>query len=140
MRSAAILVSLTLLSAGCGGRPVGLVSGKVTLDGQPLANATVNFQPSGSALNAGVGSYGRTDAKGEYTLNLIDGSGSGAIIGPHRVMIRAISDAKTAPGKDPEKASPDRVPPQYNLQTTLTFEVKSGNNVADWGLHTRAKP
>jgi hypothetical protein len=140
MRSAAILLSLSLLSTGCGGRPVGLVSGKVTLDGQPLANATVNFQPSGDTLNPGVGSYGRTDAKGEYSLNLIDGTGPGAMIGTHRVMIRAIGEVKAAPNKDPEKASPDRVPPQYNLKTTLTFEVKAGNNVADWGLHTKAKP
>src|SRR5262245_61954234 len=119
MRSPLLLLGLSVLTAGCG-RQVATVSGKVTLDGKPLANARVNFQPSsGDAVNPGVGSYGQTDANGEYSLNLIDGTGPGAVVGTHRVMIRAVGGGQAAaPGKDPEKASPDRVPLRYNLQST----------------------
>src|SRR5262249_56672436 len=104
-------------------------------------NARVNFQPSsGDAVNPGVGSYGQTDANGEYSLNLIDGTGPGAVVGTHRVMIRAVGGGQAAaPGKDSEKASPDRVPLRYNLQSTLTYEVKAGGHVAGWELETTHK-
>ena len=41
-------------------------------------------------------------------------------------------DDKTPAGKD-------RVPPEYNLNSTLTFEVKPGHNTADFPLVTKKK-
>ena len=38
-----------------------------------------------------------------------------------------------------EPAGKDRVPPEYNINTTLTFEVKPGHNTADWPLVTKKK-
>ena len=54
-----------LMATGCGG--YASVSGQVLLDGKPLANATVSFQPE-----KGRASYGRTDAQGNYRLSYTD--------------------------------------------------------------------
>jgi hypothetical protein len=129
-----------LLAAGCGGSGpnVAPVTGRITLDGKPLANATVNFQPiaSGNNINPGSGSYGKTDADGRYTLRLVDRDREGAVVGNHRVEISALSRPQNV-DNDRERAPPNLVPPQYNRNTTLTFEVRPGENVADWPLKSK---
>jgi hypothetical protein len=139
MRRLPVFVGLAVLALGCGdGRRFGTVSGKVTLDGAPLADARVNFQPIGDARNTGIGSFGKTDADGQYTLTLIDEKAQGAIVGKHRVMIRAITSTPD-PARDDERPSPDRVPPEYNLKSTLTFDVQPGANTANWELFSKKK-
>lgn len=81
---------LVLVSSGCGSKPnVVAVSGVVLLDGQPLVGASVNTQPitSSSGENPGSGSFGKTDAEGHYTLELVDPPMAGACIGEHRITI-----------------------------------------------------
>ncbi len=132
-----------VLFLGCSDAPkTGLVSGTVHLDGKPLANALVSFQPVGSQLNPGPGSTGRTNEKGEYSLQVI-GGGRGAIVGKHRVEISClVDDGKTNPGDDRPSPRRDRVPPKYNLNSELTFDVKSGENTADFKelTSTEGKP
>jgi hypothetical protein len=129
---------LACVALGCGGgRDLGTVSGKVTLDNQPLADARVNFQPISEARNAGVGSFGRTDANGEYSLTLIDQTAQGAIVGKHRVMIRAVTAGQGNRADDRAPAGKDRVPPEYNINSTLTFVVQPGDNTANWDLQTK---
>lgn len=85
------LVLLLGLVLGCGakGPAVVPVSGRVTLDGAPLVGATLSFQPvtDKSGASAAVGSYGKTDAEGKYSLRLIEPDQAGAIIGKHTVTI-----------------------------------------------------
>jgi hypothetical protein len=125
---------------GCGGSEKFVpVSGKVTLDGKPLAHATVSFQPfakSGS-IEAGEGSTGRTDDKGEFTLSSSTGK-KGALVGKHRVSISALNpqvgehDTRPPRGGWPRA---DKVPARYNAKSELTFEVPSGGtNKADFDL------
>src|SRR4051812_39027407 len=75
-----------LLSAvvGCskGGPQIAPVHGRVTLDGQPLVNADIEFQPEGAQR----ASKGRTDADGRYELAYKRGQ-MGAIVGPQTVRI-----------------------------------------------------
>src|SRR5262249_34965527 len=90
MRYRLALLALALPAVGCGGGPkVAPVSGRVTLDGQPLAGASVNFQPlsDGNNLNPGPGSYGKTDADGRYSLRVVVDDRPGAFVGKHRVEI-----------------------------------------------------
>src|SRR2546423_891968 len=106
--------ALSLL-AGCGSTAkVAPVSGAVTLDGKPLANAHLVFQPeaTGGKTNIGVGSYGDTDAGGKYTLRLQDTDQPGAVVGKHRVEI----DIKVqADDRDPKLRPPTkRLPAKYN--------------------------
>jgi len=124
-----LLVALPLI-CGCGaGIKVAPVSGVVTLDGKPLANAHVVFQPETSAgkTNVGVGSYGDTDASGKYTLKTADNDQPGAVVGKHRVEIdlrQAESDDRDPKTRPPAKT----LPTKYNRQSELQFEVKAGGS------------
>ena len=115
---------LSIPVAGCGKSDMpalGQVSGTVTLDSQPLAAATVYFQPE-----VGKQSQGRTDAEGRYELNYLRET-MGAVVGPHTVSILTAS----------ELAPEERLPPRYNFQTTLTAEVTPGANTIDFPLETQ---
>jgi len=112
------LFSLVVLS-GCGGsRNVGQVTGKVTLDGQPLPDALVTFSPTQEGGSSGLG---KTDSTGAYSLTYSAGV-SGAEIGENRVTISTLTQGK------------EKVPMEYNTQTKLKAEVKAGPNTFDWDL------
>jgi hypothetical protein len=143
MRSALRLAAaLALAAAGCGspGKAVAPVSGRVTLDGKPLANATVTFQPiaEGKDVNPGPGSYGKTDADGRYALRVVGEELEGAYVGRHRVEVQAFARERADPNSDTERAPPSLVPRKYNFESTLTFEVKPGGSTdANFELMTK---
>jgi len=120
---------------GCGDSKVASVSGTVKLDGEPLPNAVVIFQPLGDGeMNPGVGSIGRTNDRGEYRLCLISG-GQGAVRGTHRVEISCpVDDGQNCPDEDRATKPPNKVPDRYNAESKMTFEVKRGENKADFDL------
>jgi len=136
MRGTFTLLAIALpLAAGCSSGAIAPVSGRVTMNGQPLANVHVSFQPiaSGSDHNPGGGSYAFTDVDGRFTLRLVDGDTPGAVVGKHRVEItpRNTDDDADRRGKGAPKGVPDR----YNRNTELTFEVKrGGTDNADFPL------
>jgi hypothetical protein len=114
---------LVLVSAGCGSkdRPaLGQVHGRVTLDGKPLAHAGVVFQPESGVRE----SSGATNAKGEYILKYIRNDLGGAV-GKNIVRI------STMRNYDPDT---EIVPENYNKNTTLTAEVKPGDNEINFDL------
>lgn len=122
-----LLVGLVACAAaGCGSN-VAPVAGKVTLDGAPLVGAVVVFQPDTEAVHPGPGSSGLTDDQGRYSLQLMNGSGTGAIIGKHKVTITAYEGDDTVPssGSNAVFRKP-LLPPEYNANSTLTFEVLPG--------------
>ena len=131
---------LALLAAGCGGDKVAPVSGRVTLDGKPLADAHVGFQPmaEGGKMDAGGGSYAITDADGKYTLRLVESDRAGAVVGKHRVEIniRGQDDDTDRRGKGIPRPV---VPPRYNRDSELTRDVPSGGAVFDFDLTSGAK-
>ena len=137
MRSYSRLVFGVVLAStfGCGESKVASVSGTVKLDGEPLANAVVIFQPVGDGkTNPGVGSIGRTNDRGEYRLCLIGGS-NGAVRGTHRVEISCpIDDGQNCPDEDRATKPPNKVPNRYNAASKMIYEVKSGANKADFDL------
>src|SRR5262245_37730671 len=138
MNPRAALLLLPLLAAGCGPPGLAQVSGRVTLDGRPLPNAGVNFQPVAKAgkVEAGPGSYGKTDADGRYTLRVVGDDRPGAQVGPHRVEITAFAGT-AADDVDARKAPTSLVPARYNRETELTFQVKSGPNEANFELTSK---
>lgn len=80
-----ISVGLAALLVGCQRGPtVAPVSGVVTHQGAPLANAHVTFTPVEGANPAS----GFTDARGRFTLQTFSNN-DGALIGKHRVSIIA---------------------------------------------------
>ena len=103
MRAAVLVALLAAVSAagGCGSRVRGMpdlaaVSGRVMLDGRPLANVAVIF----SSEN-GHSSLGITDEQGRYSLKFIGNHGGAEIV-----------------------------------KTTLTADVKPGNNTINFDLTT----
>jgi hypothetical protein len=133
--------SLCLLSwivvAGCGGDDaydLAPVSGRVTLNGAPLAGAQVGLQPIGGGENPGPGSTGITDADGAYHMATIHGD-SGAVVGKHRVQVWS-NPSREAPASDvDEKPREERVPKRYNHLSELSLDVPAGGtDSADFEL------
>lgn len=120
--------------AGCGEkREAATVSGTVKVAGKPLEGIRVSFEPVGRGL--GQGSAGVTDAAGKFTLKFVDNDRPGALIGKHRVTFFDLKS--TPPGESPDAgnlpAVKSRLPARY-LTETLEYEVKAGDNQADFDL------
>jgi hypothetical protein len=119
---------LLTVFAGCGqnGADVAPVSGRVTLDGRPLASADVAFQPDGAQR----ASSGRTDADGRYQLMFKRGQ-PGALVGEHTVRISISRELVR---------NPPHIPARYDTQSELRREVKADDeNVFDFELASDAK-
>jgi hypothetical protein len=136
-----LLLGLAVVFAlGCGSSKFVPVSGKVTLNGQPLANATVAFQPTGDeqTIETGPGSSGKTNENGEYTLTVATGK-KGAVVGKHRVLISTVEtnredDQRPQRG---DRSLVNRVPSRYGMggKDELFFVVPSeGTNKANFTL------
>lgn len=147
-RRVALIAAAAAVIAGCGpALPVAPVAGRVTLDGEPLAGATLTTQPMATdGATPGPGSFGHTNVDGQFELELVKPEMPGAIIGRHRVIITPPDsrDFNTAPppgdetGDDPrghlagvDPRWPNRfsdgslrleVPPEGT--TTANFELK----------------
>ncbi|HIK91272.1 MAG TPA: carboxypeptidase regulatory-like domain-containing protein [Planctomycetes bacterium] len=122
---------LLLVITGCGasGPEIASVEGKVTMDGQPLANAAVVFVPEN-----GRPSGARTNAQGEYELTFTEGR-RGATPGKYKVRITTLSDTGFDDDGQSTPGSPETVPMQFNASTTLTFEVVANTaNVANFEI------
>ena len=122
-------VTLCLLVAGCGSEDdLAKVKGRVTLNGQPLEGATVEFQPTSSGA---APSSGMTDAKGRYEL-MYTFDTRGAVSGEHIVSIRTAGTCFDAQGNELERT--ERVPAKYNEQTELKRTIEPGGNNLDFDL------
>lgn len=116
---------VTAILAGCGSDKTAPVSGRITVNGNPLANASVTFAPIGSKDNQepGPSSAAITDADGRYSLRLIGQEGKGAMIGKHKVRI-ALQEELDTTTDEPVKLK--QLPLHYNGQTKLEFDVPAG--------------
>jgi hypothetical protein len=140
--SALVMTAVAFGLAGCGSKQAEIrlasVTGVVTLDGQPVEGALVQFNPAAGQLvpdknePGGGGSFGLTDASGKYTLKF-DTKREGAVIGVHSVSVAR------PPRNDEEALKPDPIPAKYNLQSKLSAEVKEGDNVHNLELSSKKK-
>jgi hypothetical protein len=116
------------------------VTGTVTVEGQPLANATVTFIPKDGT--PGFGGTGKTDSSGKYTLAGSRDNAPGIPAGEYRVAIskRLMPDGSEVPATDntPPMMSPAResLPVGYSnpATTQLTAAVKPGGGPIDFAL------
>lgn len=148
MKKLAFLVMICsfAVSLGCGGSgeegpEILPVTGVITLDSEPLADADVTFFPVGETL--GIGGFGRTDSEGKFELQYNRG-GMGAPAGEYRVQVsqRVMPDGSPVPADDdtPPIESPavEKLPRKYSdpdnsqLKATVTesetpikFELES---------------
>jgi len=128
MSRPAIGILLAAIAAGCGGGgpdvSTARVSGVVTLNGTPLANASIAFQPTGSG-NPGPPSSAKTDEQGKFTLHFADGK-EGAVVGKHKVLISTRRMAPSEANSDVEvEVEKEQVPSSYR-EAPPEFEVPKG--------------
>ena len=110
--------------AGCShNEKLSEVTGIVTLDGRPLADAMIVFSPVG----AGTTSYGRSDSDGKFRMLFKDDE-YGAWLGENIVRITTFDLG----GKK------EQVPIVYNTKSTLKVDVKAGENVHNFDLKSTA--
>ncbi|MCA9190393.1 MAG: carboxypeptidase regulatory-like domain-containing protein [Planctomycetales bacterium] len=116
------MIAVNLLLTGCGGRSdLGQVAGRVTLDGAPVENASVEYTP----VSEGSLATGRTDANGEFSL-MFSRSVAGASLGENIVRISTF-DVAYEEGKG-EYSIPERIPAKYNRNSELKVKVEPGRN------------
>lgn len=138
----------SLMLMGCGGGaeydgpPRAAVHGTVSLDDQPVTGGLISFIPeSPDGQRAGAAISG-----GEYSIR----EGQGPLPGKYRVEItwKHSAAAATITGPDGEDEGTDedaeleappeeKIPPQYNSESTLTAELVAGDNERDFTLTSR---
>ena len=131
-RSAAILL-LAVLVSGCGKGTGGRleISGTVRFQGAPLKAGTIEFASADAKQLTGS-----TVTDGKYSVP----ADKGLPPGKYTVRISAAEDAGAAPTGPPGPESMTQqakalIPPQYNVDSTLTAEVtEGGSNVFDFDL------
>jgi len=141
-----LCASALLIVAGCSKGPsTGAVTGIVTLDGTPIADANVTFYPK-----EGRASHGKTDSQGKYELTFTQDK-KGAVLGEHTVTIITEIVQETDYGADDDyekenggggadeassKARSELLPKKYceRGSSELTATVEKGDNVVDFPL------
>ncbi|WP_165071323.1 carboxypeptidase regulatory-like domain-containing protein [Paludisphaera rhizosphaerae] len=128
-----VAIAATFGCSGGDGLPRQAVSGKVTLDGQPLDSATISFQPM--AGSGEVTSAAATVSAGSFSISAADG----LVPGKYRVSVSAKREVAAKSGAkkkqidnvtgelvDPPAdaaVTQETIPARFNAQTELTTEV-----------------
>lgn len=116
------------------------VTGVVTYNGEPLADATVKFIPTDAT---GSQSYGKTNEKGEYKLQtLLGAADAGTTPGEYKVTVDCIETVETGNmieenGEEKEETiAKSLIPEKYNNAETsgLTATVAPGDNTINFDL------
>jgi hypothetical protein len=110
---------------------LGRVTGTVTMDGSPVADAAVSFEPVGGLAGT---SLGRTDATGKYEL-YYSRANKGAATGEHTVRINTYRDAS----EEKPQVQKETIPTKYNSKSELKVTVKRGANVHDFALESKGE-
>jgi len=129
-----LCLSYLTLSGGCSGDSRASVTGKVTLDGQPIENGVIIFVPEDKTKGQ---SAGASIERGSYEVQ-------GANLPPagiYTVTITAlIKTGKKVPAGSPlppgtmVDETVEGIPAKYNKNSSLHQELKSGRNVCDFAL------
>jgi hypothetical protein len=125
---AAISIIAAVLGGCSSGAMESQVSGRVTLDGEPIGPGIVSFVPAGEKHNPAIGA---PDADGVYSLKTSRTDGLPA--GHYRVSVYV---HKMPPGAQPGErlmSTPSAIPDRYeNVETSgLEFDVQPGSNTID---------
>src|SRR5262245_23609553 len=127
------------LSIGCGeSDPLGrhAVSGTVTLDGAPLENGNIGFQPADKSTTSG----GDVIAGGKYSI----ARDKGLPVGKYKVTINAPKPGTggTAPAMpgDPVPVPEELIPKEWNVNSQEFIEVTDkGQNVFNFDVKSKGK-
>ena len=126
------LLALTPLALGCSKQDLdrGQVTGMVEVDGQPAAEGVITFIPVDGNSSKSEGDI----VNGRYTVNAHVGSSKVSIN-----VLKLVGQRKTynTPDSPTTPVKEEALSPQYNEQTTLTYDVKPGENEQNFSLKTK---
>lgn len=122
----ALMLLATLSTIGCGGYDATL-SGKVTLDGEPLTTGRVSLVPSGE------GKVASASIKSDGTYQVITTGEAGMVPGQYGVSVRAFAPGKPDPNGGPPMPGKALIPNRYGSGKTsgLSVDIQSGENTYD---------
>lgn len=112
--------------AGCG-PPTSVVTGTVTMDGDPLESGVISFVPAdspGEPVTVQV-------AQGKYEATMAPGRKLVQISAPYVLEQRKEYDGPNAPLVD---VMGERLPPKYHSNTELQFDAAAGRVAKDWSV------
>lgn len=136
-----------ILTTGCGGSinadysqlDLVDVSGKVTLDGKPLAGATVAFEANDGTFSSGV-----TNDNGDFDL-MFNTEKSGCLTGDKIVRIQFKGDSENPDEESEEERevgqefkSKIKIPEQYNKKSNLEVTVDSDHTKFNFDLKSKS--
>lgn len=129
------ILSIAASSSGCGRASIerAAISGKVTLDGQPLPRGQIRFIPTGE--NQGP-SWSAWIKDGDYTTQ----GTKGVPVGDLRVEIKAFripaGYVAVAMANEDEVPKEQYLPAKFNTNSELTFSVSPGATAVEknWEL------
>lgn len=122
-----LLIACVLLCAmtGCGGVATGTVKGKVTYNGKPVTDATVQVQ----SATTGAAAAAQVDGSGSYKLD------SPVPVGTYVVTITPFESGPVAGENDENFVPKERtdIPSKFRSasESTLKLTVNSGENTFD---------
>ncbi|MEQ9066707.1 hypothetical protein [Gimesia chilikensis] len=124
--------------AGCGGGESGPtnypVSGKVTVDGEPLAEGDIIFRDAEGKATSGAGKI----EEGTFSFETVAGKKAVVITATREIPGKTVAGG--APGEPAVPAVEQYLPAEYNEKTTLEAEVsESGPNEFTFELKTKGE-
>jgi len=150
VHSLALFVAMLILSSGCSSKsdkwvegrpPVYPATGQVLLNGEPVADATVTFQPEDPA---GKGGSAMTDSNGYFEAQTFE-PGDGLTEGVHNVAVRKVLmvdrngnvvEVVREPGDVMEKSY---LPDKYGKYDKSGLQVTIANGTNDLGSFNLSK-
>jgi hypothetical protein len=134
MAGGSLVVSATLLLlAGCTDNSMSVVSGQVTVDGQPAEKGTISFFP----VDGKTQSTGGEIRNGAYSVLVPVGNMRVVISIPEISGYKELYKDKNAPGPPPKQALTREVlPARFSdvEKSELRLDVQPGGMQKDWPL------
>lgn len=132
-----LCVGVLLAEPGCSkdGANNGAIQGEVKLDGKPLEQGTIRFLPAQGVK----GAIAATEiVKGKYQFT----GKAGPAVGMNRVEINGVRKTgrvikKVFPQHGTTEETVEAIAPRFNSKSTLTFEIKPGDNTADFEVTSK---
>jgi hypothetical protein len=122
-----LLVILILALPGCGGSNMTTVTGKVTLDGEPIPEGYIAFLPEGPGKGGGG-----PITNGEYKVDVQNGKNRVEITASKKMALPAGQTNMYGEKEEVRQYIPDK----YNAKTELKEDI-SGPRQIDFALKTK---
>ena len=129
------LIAVSIFLIGCGTENVqrAAVKGEVLLDGQPLAEGRILFEPTGDTKGPAAGAS-ITDGNFEITAE------QGVVVGRNLVRINSNKPTgkkiKSSVSNDMLDETVEGIPEKYNSQSKLEKDVEAGVNELSFDLES----